>query len=55
MKVATFCTSYDNDFESFDDAVNEFMGTVNVVSISVSDSVSDENYMHTLTVMYTEK
>lgn len=55
MKIATFCTRYANDFESFDDDVNEFMSTVNVVSISASDSVSDENYMHTLTVLYTEK
>lgn len=56
MKIATFYTTYDNDFERFDDDVNEFMSTVNVVSISVSDSVADVDcYMHTLTVLYTEK
>ena len=56
MKVATFCTSYDNDFESFDAAVNEFMSTVNVGNIQVTDSIADVDcYMHTLTVLYTEK
>ena len=53
MKIKTFEQLYDEDNESFDSRVNDFIKGKLVVQITTSAVVSNDNiYVHKLTVLY---
>jgi len=54
MKIKTFWTEYFNDDE-FETSVNNFIKGKRVIQISTGDSLpADDDYIHTLTVLYEE-
>ena len=53
MKIKTFEQLYDEDNESFDSRVNNFIKGKLVVQITTNNVVSTDNiYVHTLTILY---
>ena len=57
MKIKTFgCdvtgTGTDNDFSELDTKVNNFLKDHDMVKIFVSESISDNDYIHTVTILY---
>jgi len=53
MKIKTFDQYLDEDNESFDNRVNDFIKGKQVIQITTSDVISTDNfYTHTLTILY---
>ena len=53
MTIKTFDQLIDEDNESFDNRVNDFIKNKQVVQITTNDVVNTDNfYTHTLTVLY---